>query len=159
MQIAQCSETVRSKFKPSRSSYLVTWDIWWSWEVLPSNTSSNSSRMLTNYDKALLTIDQSQALFWCVCSVFLFEPRNLPRWTVLKQFYDELWDLFNLEIPLLTWHHTIRGDFIIYATYEFDIIKRLKHSPCFEWMGMTDDVNMASCCRPGGCSTCCTPLS
>ena len=140
-------------FKPYSSSYLAIWDIWWSCDLLPSNTSSNSSRMLTNYDKALLTIDQSQALFWCVCSVFLFEPRNLPRWTVLKQFYGELWDLSNIKIPLLTLYHTIRVDVIIYATYEFDIIIRLRHSSRFEWLGITD--NMATCCRRRGGSMCC----
>ena len=140
-------------FKPYRSSYLAIWDIWWSFDLLPSNTSSNSSRMLTNYDKALLTIDQSQALFWCVCSVPLFEPRNLRRWTVLKQFYGELWDLSNIKIPLLTLYHTIRVDVIIYATYEFDIIIRLRHSSRFEWLGITD--NMATCCRRRGGSTCC----
>ena len=96
--------------------------------------------MLTNYDKALQTIEAwtNHRLCYGACvRISCLSHENLPRWTVLKQFYDELWDLFNLTIPLLTWHHTIRGDFIICGTYEFNIIERFKHSSCFEWVGMT----------------------
>ena len=115
--------------------------------------------MLTNYDKALLTIEAwtNHRLCYGVCVRFsCLSHENLPRWTVLKQFYDELWGLFNLTIPLLMWHHTIWGDFIICGTLWVRHLRTFQAFLMFRMSG-NDSVHTTWQVTAGG-STCYIPF-